>query len=58
MDPKMKENKAEREEPTSPKSKVPEHHTREWEIRVRQEALQAAKRDISVGRRAGLPSSR
>ncbi len=58
MNPKMKENKAEREEPASPKSKVPEHHTREWEIRVRQEALQAAKRDGSTGRRAGLPSSR
>ena len=53
-----------REEPTSPKTAsgktetVPEHHTRAWEIRVRKEALEAAKRDGSTGRRAGLPSSR
>ena len=58
MNPKMKGNRTEREEPAPPKSKVPEHHTREWEIRVRQEALKAAMHDRSTGRRAGLPSSR
>ena len=57
MTPKMKGKGTGTGEPTSP-SKVPEHQTKEWELRVRQDALMHAKRDMSHGRSAGLPSAR
>lgn len=58
MTPKVKGKGTETGEPTSPKSIVPETDTREWELRVRRDALMHASRDSSHGRRAGLPSAR